>query len=227
VALTGVLVSQAANSLRQLLTAAQQEVDDCPRLFTLTPEQKGKGKGKGLFEQHYRLVLWCEYPGGPHPLTDRPYSVGQPREWFIRVRPYMAVMVKALQILVPALGAASTLLLPGAQLNAVQVDLDVMRELVRDADGLSLRPGAAGELDGLAGNGRDAPGGPLTRAEGEALRSVRQLIFEHDRARHFAGLRRWLTASGDFLWLCPHHYTEYDQGLPQLPPGREPAKDDR
>jgi hypothetical protein len=139
----------------------------------------------------------------------------------------MAVMVKALQIVVPALAAASTLILPAPQLNAVQVDLDVMRELVRDAGQYPLRPGAAAELDSPTGNGSDAPSEPLTRAEGESLRAVRQLIFEHDRSHHFAGLRRSLTASGDFLWLCPDHYAEYDRGLPQLPPGHELGQDDR
>ena len=227
VALTGARVALAANSLRQLLSAAQQEVDDCPRLFTLTPARGGL-KGAGLFERHYQLVLWCEYPGGPHPLTDRAYPVGQPREWFARVRPYVSVVVKALQIVIPAAAGVSTLVLTGAQLDRIQVDLDVMRDLVRGDGRPPLLPDDAGELDGAADRARDAPAGPLTRAEGEALRSLRQLIFDHDRAHHFAGLRRWLTVTGDYLWLCPAHYEEYDRGLPQLPPAhRGHAHDDR
>lgn len=214
---TGAQVALAADSLRQLLTAAQQEVDDCPRLFTLTPQERRGLKGAGLFEQHYRLVLWCEHEGGPHPITEHSYSLGQPREWFTRVRPYVSLMLSALRIVVPVAGVVSTFVLSDQQLNQVQLDLDVMRELVRDRDWLTARQDGTAELGGVAGDGRDPQGGPLTRAEGEALRALRQLIFDHDRARHFAGLRRWLMPSGDYLWLCPRHYAEFDRGLPRLP----------
>ena len=57
----------------------------------------------------------------------------------------------------------------------------------------------------------------ITAAEGEALRALRALIFEHDPLRKFGGLRRVQAPSGDFLWVCPNHYTEYDPGLPAVP----------
>jgi hypothetical protein len=57
----------------------------------------------------------------------------------------------------------------------------------------------------------------LTIAEGEALRSLRVLVFEHDHARSFGGLRRVHAPSGDFLWVCTTHYPEYDPGLPSIP----------
>jgi internalin A len=130
----------------------------------------------------------------------------------------VAVMIKALQIVVPAAAAASTLTLTSNQLNQLQVDLDAMQGLVRDTERLSLLQNEAAELDDVVDDGRDTVNSPLTRAEGAALRSLRQLIFDHDRARHFGGLRRFLAVTGDYLWLCPDHYTEYDRGLPQLPP---------
>jgi len=208
--------AESAHHLRLLLTAAQQEVDDCPRLFTLTQE---KGPRVNAFERRYRLVLWCEYPGGPHPLTERSYELGQPREWFVRIRPYVAVMIKALQVAVPAAAAASTLVLPPDLLNSVQVDFDVMRDLVRDVGEISVGRGGAAELDETVGDGD----GPLSRAEGEALRAFRRLLFEKDKSRRFAGLRPWLAVTEDYLWLCPHHYAEYARGFPQLPPGRPAA----
>jgi len=36
------------------------------------------------------------------------------------------------------------------------------------------------------------------------------------QARTWGGLRRVLTPAGDFLWVCPEHYREYDPGLPDL-----------
>ena len=59
--------------------------------------------------------------------------------------------------------------------------------------------------------------GQLTSAEGEALRAIRAVVFEHDRLRTFGGLRRTQAPSGDFLWVCKDHYREYDPGLPTVP----------
>jgi hypothetical protein len=62
----------------------------------------------------------------------------------------------------------------------------------------------------------DHPGG-LTRAEGAGLRALRETLLRVDEARAFGGLRRRQTPSGDFVWVCPQHYAEYDPGLPSLP----------
>lgn len=57
----------------------------------------------------------------------------------------------------------------------------------------------------------------ITAAQGAALRALRIIILEHDHMRRFGGLQRVQAPSGDFLWVCPHHYVEYDPGLPSLP----------
>lgn len=54
----------------------------------------------------------------------------------------------------------------------------------------------------------------LTSAEGANLRALRTIVFEHDPTRQFGGLQRVLTASGDFLWVCPQHHSAYDPDLP-------------
>jgi internalin A len=59
--------------------------------------------------------------------------------------------------------------------------------------------------------------GQLNEAEGQALRALRLIVFEHDRQRAFGGMRRVQAPSGDFLWVCPDHYREYDPGLPTVP----------
>jgi hypothetical protein len=64
-----------------------------------------------------------------------------------------------------------------------------------------------------------AGGAELGRAEGAGLRAFRELLLELDSAREFAGLRRALSPMGEYLWVCPEHYVEYDPGLPTLPYG--------
>jgi hypothetical protein len=65
------------------------EITDCPRLFTLTPQLQTAAQRLDLGRRHYRLTLWCELPGYWHPWQPASYSVSQPREWALRIRPYV------------------------------------------------------------------------------------------------------------------------------------------
>jgi hypothetical protein len=58
--------------------------------------------------------------------------------------------------------------------------------------------------------------GQLTAGEGEALRAIRAVVFEHDPLRAFGGLRRVQAPSGDLLWVCENHHPDYDPGLPVI-----------
>lgn len=49
------------------------------------------------------------------------------------------------------------------------------------------------------------------------MRAVRTAIFQHDPNKAFGDMRRVLTAAGDYLWICPDHYGDYDPGLPSIP----------
>lgn len=94
------------NRIRDLLQVGRaDEVDQCPRLFTVT--QIGH-------PQRYELHLWCESPESPHPL---PADIGVHKfvrtpEW---LRPHVPWLLTALNLLLqmaplvgPALGAAGT-----------------------------------------------------------------------------------------------------------------------
>lgn len=61
-----------------------------------------------------------------------------------------------------------------------------------------------------------SPESGLTLAEGQSLRTFRELRFEMDRPRAFGGLRRVLAPDGQFLWVCAQHYPVYDPGLPDI-----------
>lgn len=34
----------------------------------------------------------------------------------------------------------------------------------------------------------------------------------------FGGLRRVLAFTGEYFWVCPRHYKEFDPGLPKIDP---------
>ena len=71
--------------------------------------------------------------------------------------------------------------------------------------------------DRVSGGDLADDGSGLTRAQGEAFRQFQSLLFELDQNRKWAGMRRFLTPAGDYLWICPDHHREYDPGLPVLP----------
>ena len=69
--------AETADSVRQVLKAISTEVTDCPRLFTLSPEQpSGLGRAK-IHQDHFQLLLWCEHPENWHPWLPATYHYGR------------------------------------------------------------------------------------------------------------------------------------------------------
>jgi GTPase SAR1 family protein len=197
-----------ARTVRQVQRAASQEVTDCPHIFTLVPGRSNVSKLLHIHQNHFRLTLWCEYPGYMHPWDPASYDIDPPKEWFTRIMPYAKVIVTMLQLAVPAAGTIGTLL-PREQLELAREYVDVMNTFV-DELSAETNPDVAGvSLSQAAGR--------LNMAEGRALRALRTVVFEHDRLHGFGGLRRVRAESGDFLWVCEDHYTSYDPGLPAIP----------
>jgi hypothetical protein len=195
--------AETAHGVRMVLRALNEEVTDCPRLFVLGEEHRRVGKLRKRWEDVSTLMMWCEHPDHEHPWPDASYEVRTPAAWLRQVAPYAALVVKTLQLAAPVAGAFAGLALPDDKERRAQ--LDVMKALihalpvVETADAVHV----------------ETPGG-LTRAEGAGLRALRETLLGLDDARAFGGMRRRQTPSGDFVWVCPLHYAEYDPGLPSL-----------
>ena len=202
-------IAETAMSVRRVLQVVSAEVIDCPRLFTLASERPAGGRRLRVHQHHYRLTMWCEHSGYWHPWVPASYELDPPKEWFTQIRPFATLIFRTLQLVVPPAGAIADVLLPPDQLARAQGDLHLMSTLVAELPGeqdQNLDDVSLGEAKGQ-----------LTRAEAQALRAIRAILFEHDRLRAFGGLRRVLEPSGDFLWVCTDHYPEYDPGLPTVP----------
>ena len=103
--------------------------------------------------------------------------------------------------------AVSELAFPEAKDRKVESDLSIMGSLLQSLPEVERD----GEPDIAPVVGQLAP------AEGQALRAFRVFLFERDRARAFGGLGRVQGPSGEVLWVCPDHHSEYDPGLPEMP----------
>ena len=198
--------SEIARDVRLVLRAVNEEVSDCPRLFTLVPSTAKGAKALKLWDTRSRLTLWCEHADHEHPWTDASYELEQSKEWAAKLAPYAAVVVKTLQLVVPIATAGLGAGLSEQDAKAIKDELGLMKAVVEKLP--------VPESDG---RGRNDDEGGLTRAEGSGLRALRALLAEQDPASVFGGLRRRQTPSGDFVWICPEHIHEYDPGLPVLP----------
>jgi hypothetical protein len=43
-------------------------------------------------------MLWCTHPGACHPVPAATYQTSQPKEWFVKVLPYLKTTVKLLKL---------------------------------------------------------------------------------------------------------------------------------
>nr|WP_225980861.1 COR domain-containing protein [Micromonospora sp. B006] len=210
-----VFAAQSADSLRRVLKVVSTEVIDCPRMFTLAPPPRnteplspsGLVRQRRITFQLVYLTLWCEHPGEWHPWQPATYELKQEREWVARLTPYANFVLKTLRLVVPIVAAVSGVSLPKQQAEDLSKRIELMKVITERL------PAEVERQERLEGT----PKNELTKAEGQALRSLRALLFKYDENRIFGDLRRVQAPSGELLWVCPHHYHEYDPGLPQLP----------
>jgi internalin A len=201
--------AQIADTVRSVHKIVGTEVTDCPRLFTLAPAPATGFKRAFLYQKHYRLTLWCEHPGHEHPWEPATYDLNPPKGWFAKAAPYIVLVFKTLQIVVPVAADIVIAALPTAQeRSSAQARLALMKDIVTD---LPTREETQAE-DILAESRRQ-----LTPGESVALRAIRAIVFERDPTKAFGGLRRVQAPAGDLLWVCKDHYPHYDPGLPELP----------
>jgi hypothetical protein len=199
------IIPEALNQLRLVVKAATAEVDDCPRLFTLVPEGK-VGLAKLRFSSTvHRLTLWCEDPDHEHPWLDATYVLKRPKGWVVEIAPYATLVFKTLRLVVPVAGAAIMLPMTETEQKAARGDLDLMKAVAAALPTSDLETGV------------DVGERGLSRAEGAGLRALRAALLDVDPFQSFGGLRRRQAATGDWVWICPRHYSKYDPGLPVLP----------
>jgi internalin A len=204
-------IADIANAVRRIHQVVSVEVTDCPRLFTLEARHPDLADRARPYLNHYRLTLWCEHPGCEHPWDPASYDLDPPKEWLARIAPYARLVFKTLQVIVPVAAAIDIAALPTVQQGDTQARLAVMQAVIAglpSATPASALPVPADE---------DSGPGKLTPPEGQALRAVRQIVFESDPLHSFGDMRRVQSPAGDLLWVCPVHHKDYDPGLPALP----------
>ncbi|WP_432977721.1 COR domain-containing protein [Dactylosporangium sp. CA-233914] len=199
--------ADSAASLRRILRATSQEVVDCPRLFTLVPDRPTPMQRVSFWRNTYRLTLWCEHTAEWHSWPEATYQFQRPKEWLIKVGPYVSLLARTLRLVIPIATSITNMSLSKGDQEKMQQELELMRTLSEKLpENLQIRENVS--ID---------PTRDLNPAEGAGLRGFRYVLFQIDKTQQFGGLKRVQAPSGEFLWVCPRHYSVYDPGLPVLP----------
>jgi GTPase SAR1 family protein len=184
-----------------ILNAIGSESRECPGLFAIYPDPAGKTK-RGM--RQFLLQLYCECPGSAHP-EGEPYHLEFAEEWLRKIAPYATFAMRSLKLVLsvawPALAAADQLLT-----GADRADKGV--ESLHN--GLTFFEKLAGQVlpQEPLKSAMDSTVRDLTKAEGVALRELREVLKAKDPKRYFAGLKSIPTPKGEFIWLCPQHYSQ-------------------
>jgi hypothetical protein len=184
------LIALGQRQFTALFNALQAlEESHCPNVFVL--RVLGQHRLKEALLQKLGLQLFCQAPGHWHPVAKGGrYEFHRPAAWLRPLLPYLQRLARVLRLAVPAVG-----LIAGPERRV---------SLGNGADAMCawLDRSSPGELTNAA-----AP----ARAEGAALRQLRQLLEELDPVRHWGGLRKVYTPEGHYLWLCPDHAAAYER----------------
>ena len=204
------LESSSAGQFRQILASMYNETATAPGMFTLLPEDGKWLKVQGT--RRYRLTLWCEYPECPHPLCkigsggEGEYLFERSADWLIKAAPVITWTARVLKVALPIASGVIKAGLDEWDLKGLKPKLDLMEKCA------GALPG--GELETLGG--AEQPTGFFKRPVGAELREFHDLLEAEAKGRRWGGLRRVPTKTGDYLWVCPKHYAEFDPALPKL-----------
>ena len=201
--------SRIANYFMATMRAIADEAKNGPRLFTFRSRDAGLSP-KQIFTRPISLQLWCEAEGCQHPIIEDGkglYSIDQPHDWVIQIAPYANMALEILKTVAPIAGPAINTFF-GAKTT----------ELWGIADHLSL----AGAILGKVPDEIKTPDRPMlqrgmvSEPERSGILALHRLLNELDPIQAKLGLHRVTTYTGDYRWLCKHHYDAYQPNIPDV-----------
>ena len=176
----------------------------CPNVFVLRPHGS-KAWQKNLTGQKLDLQLYCQAPGCWHPTQEGGlYEINEPAKWLRVTAPYIGNLFKVLRYAAPIIGPWLGVVDPKEYETLFKNDLELFKELAAKLP--ELKESEDLELVDKIARGEDLD---PERADGAALRALRQFLEEKDPQQHWGGLKNVLTPEGHYLWLCEHHALEY------------------
>ncbi|MEM8639180.1 MAG: COR domain-containing protein [Cyanobacteria bacterium P01_G01_bin.54] len=209
-----ILMSQADEQYRALLTVLTDPAKDGPRLFSLEPVDPGFWDKPKWIAAKFRLTLWCEH--SRLPLTELNgndtgiYEIEINRDWVRRASPLLRILSVTLKLALPIAIPGTKLATDEAAYQAINEQLEFG---VKSADTFLtggqkmsdwLTEGDAHNLSPASTQTRN-----LIRAQGSVLRELHALLRAQDPTGQFGNLERVRNKRQEFLWVHPQYVSEY------------------
>jgi len=199
--------SRVANYFMATMRAISDEAKNGPRLFTFRSREAGLSPKQILFRP-LELQLWCEAEGCQHPVIEKDkgvYTIDQPHEWVKQVAPYANTVLKILATVAPIAAPAIDLFFGRDKTKTLDIDRH-----------LDFANAVLGQMpDELKVSDRGmTPGKMLSEPERSGILALHRFLNEVDPTQAKLGLHRVSTYTGDYRWLCKHHYDAWQPNIP-------------
>jgi len=201
--------SRIANYFMATLRAIADEAKNGPRLFTFRTRDTGFSL-KPLVARPMELQLWCEAEGCQHPVIETGkgiYPIDMPHEWLVQIAPYANFALKVLATVAPIAAPAINTFFGSKTTETWGI-----------ADQLSLASAIIGKLPAeIKTSDRSmSPGEMLSEPERSGILALHRFLNELDPTQAELGLHRVATYTGDYRWLCKHHYDAWQPNIPDV-----------
>ncbi len=201
--------SRIAYYFMATMNAIADEAKNGPRLFTFRTRETGLSL-KPLLSRPLEIQLWCEAEGCQHPVIESGkgvYPIDMPHEWLVQIAPYANFALKVLSTVAPiAAPAINSFFGPKTT------------ETWGIADQLSLASAVIGKLPAKIETSDHGmtPGKMLSEPERSGILALHRFLNEVDPTQDKLGLHRVATYTGDYRWLCKHHYDAWQPNIPDV-----------
>jgi len=201
------LDSRIANYFMAMMRAIANEAKDGPRLFTLRSRDAGLSP-KQLFTRPMEIQLWCEHEGRPHPVIESGkgvYSIDQPYELVTKIAPYANFVLDVLKTVAPMTAPAINIFSDPEITKKWKDELDLAKAII------DKLPSEIKSSDrGLSS------GSVISEPERSGILALHRFLNEVDPTQAKLGLHRVATYTGDYRWLCQHHYDAWQPNIPDV-----------
>jgi hypothetical protein len=201
------LDSRIANYFMATMRAIADEAKHGPRLFTFRSRDAHLPLQQ-FFLRPLELQLWCEHESHPHPVNESDkgvYMIDQPQEWVVKIAPYANFALEVLKTVAPMVAPAINTLKGPKTTENWKDQLDLAKVIIDKLPAEIKTPDRA-----------LSPGKMLSEPERSGILALHRLLNELDPTQDRLGLHRVATYTGDFRWLCKHHYDAWQPNIPDV-----------
>ncbi|MBV5323379.1 hypothetical protein JZU51_01225, partial [bacterium] len=192
-----------------LMNAIADEAKNGPRLITFRARDVGLSPSQ-LFSRPLELQLWCEAEGCQHPVVEKGkgyYSIDQPHQWVRQLAPYANFAFGVLKTIVPIAAPAINAFFGDKTTEKWKINLQLdLGKAVIDKLPAEIKASDRGMT----------PGQLLSEPERSGILAVHRFLNEVDPTQAKLGLHRVATYTGDYRWLCKHHYDAWQPNIPDV-----------